>query len=306
MSYLSNAAATKRKDREIQRTINRAERQKAFSKENLASTLLTGYLPMVIAFLAIALPLLWMVFSSFKPAPEIVTLHPSLFPKDPTVMNYEQVAQRVPLGRVFLNSVIVTTVGTGIKVFLAITSAYALVFIDFKYRNLFFMIILVALMVPAEAALLPNYMTIASMGGRNTLWGIILPSLGTAFGTFLLRQQNKTLPPELLEAAELDGAGHWRKLWQIVVPVTVPTIATVALITAVSEWNAFLWPRVITDTPDKMTLPVGLNLLQSIESSTGSYGVLMAGAVLVILPVLILFAFLQRYIVAGLTQGAVK
>ena len=144
------------------------------------------------------------------------------------------------------------------------------------------------------------------MGGRNTLWGIILPGLGTAFGTFLLRQQFLTVPVEILEAAQLDGAGHWRRLWQIVVPVMVPTIATVALVTIVSEWNNFLWPLVITDTPDKMTLPVGLNLLNSIESQTGTYGILMAGAVLVVLPVLLVFAALQRHIVAGLTQGAVK
>lgn len=305
MSSVSNAKLRK-KDREIQRIINSNERRKAFSKENLASTLLTGYVPMIIAFLLIALPLVWMAFSSFKPVSEIVTLDPSLLPQAPTVDNYVQVADRVPLGRVFRNSLIVTAVGTAVKLTLAITSAYALVFIDFKYRNLFFMVILVALMVPPEAALIPNYMTISALGGRDTLWGIILPGLGTAFGTFLLRQQNKTLPAELLEAAELDGAGHWRKLWQIVAPVTVPTIATVALITVVTEWNSFLWPLVITDSPNKMTLPVGLNLLQSIESETGSFGVHMAGAVLVILPVLILFAFLQRYIVAGLTQGAVK
>ena len=115
-----------------------------------------------------------------------------------------------------------------------------------------------------------------------------------------------TVPVEILEAAQLDGAGHWRRLWQIVVPVMVPTIATVALVTIVSEWNNFLWPLVITDTPDKMTLPVGLNLLNSIESQTGTYGILMAGAVLVVLPVLLVFAALQRHIVAGLTQGAVK
>ena len=140
----------------------------------------------------------------------------------------------------------------------------------------------------------------------NTLWGIILPGLGTAFGTFLLRQHFRTLPKELTEAAELDGAGPWRRLWQIVVPVSIPTIATVALVTIVGEWNSFLWPLIIIDNPAKMTLPVGLNLLQSIESQTGSYGTLMAGAVLVILPVLVVFAALQRYIVAGLTQGAVK
>lgn len=306
MSSQHSAYQSRRQERQIQKIINRNERRKAFSKENLITTIATGYIPMIIAFLLIALPLVWMGFSSFKPVSEIVTLSPTLLPQNPTFENYVNVSQRVPVGTVFMNSVIVTAVGTTIKLILAITSAYALVFIDFKYRNVFFMVILVALMVPPEAALLPNYMTIASLGGRNTLWGIILPGLGTAFGTFLLRQQNKTLPKELLEAAELDGAGHWRKLWRIVVPVTTPTIATVALITAVGEWNAFLWPLVITDKPSKMTLPVGLNLLQSIESETGSYGALMAGAVLVILPVLILFAFLQRYIVAGLTQGAVK
>lgn len=306
MTLLSNQNARRRKDREIQRIINKSERNRAFSKQNLASTLLTGYFPMVLAFALIALPLLWMALSSFKPVAEIVTLNPSLLPQNGTMENYAQVAARVPLERLFMNSLIVTIVGTLIKLTLAITSAYALVFIDFKWKNVFFMAILVALMVPPEAALLPNYMTISALGGRNTLWGIILPGLGTAFGTFLLRQQNKTLPIELMEAAELDGAGHWRKLWQIVVPVTTPTIATVALITVVGEWNSFLWPLVITDSPSRMTLPVGLNMLQSIESDTGSFGVLMAGAVLVILPVLILFAFLQRYIVAGLTQGAVK
>lgn len=306
MSHLDNRRSRRSKEREVQRIISRSERKRAFSKQNLLATLTTGYVPMILAILVIALPLLWMASSSFKPVSEIVTLHPSFLPHSPTGANYAQVADRVPLERLFMNSVIVTAVGTLIKLTLAITSAYALVFIDFKYRNVVFMAILVALMVPPEAALLPNYMTISALGGRNTLWGIILPGLGTAFGTFLLRQQYKTLPIELLEAAELDGAGHWRKLWQIVVPVTTPTIATVGLITVVSEWNAFLWPLVITDQAKMMTLPVGLNMLQSIETNTGSYGILMAGAVLVILPVLVLFAFLQRYIVAGLTQGAVK
>lgn len=306
MSHLDNRRSRRSKEREVQRIISRSERKRAFSKQNLLATLTTGYVPMILAILVIALPLLWMASSSFKPVSEIVTLHPSFLPNSPTGANYAQVADRVPLERLFMNSVIVTAIGTLIKLTLAITSAYALVFIDFKYRNVVFMAILVALMVPPEAALLPNYMTISALGGRNTLWGIILPGLGTAFGTFLLRQQYKTLPIELLEAAELDGAGHWRKLWQIVVPVTTPTIATVGLITVVSEWNAFLWPLVITDQAKMMTLPVGLNMLQSIETNTGSYGILMAGAVLVILPVLVLFAFLQRYIVAGLTQGAVK
>ena len=280
--------------------------REAFLPRNLAATVLTGYIPLLLSFVLIVGPLAWMVIASFKPISEIVTTDPSFWPQEPTTANYSLVAERVPLARVFANSVIVTVVGSLIKVVLAITSAYALVFVKVPFRNAVFLGILVALMVPPEAAMLPNYLTISAMGGRNTLWGIILPGLGTAFGTFLLRQQFMALPAELVEAAELDGAGHWRRMWRIVAPVSAPAIATVALVTIVNEWNNFLWPLVITDTPENMTLPVGLNLLRSIESDTGSYGVLMAGAVVLLLPVLIIFAALQRHIVSGLTQGAVK
>ncbi|WP_374761166.1 carbohydrate ABC transporter permease [Nesterenkonia flava] len=284
----------------------RAAWRRAFEPRHLADTLLTGYLPILIALLIIVLPLAWMISSSFKPPGEIVTMNPTLLPQDPTLDNYEAVASRVPLLTVLGNSIYVTAIGSIIKVLLAITTAYALVFIRVPGANLIFLGILVALMVPAEVSMLPNYLTITGLGGRNTLWGIILPGLGTAFGTFLLRQHFKALPKELFEAAELDGAGHFRKLFQIAIPVSLPAIATVALVTVVNEWNSFLWPLIITDTPEKMTLPVGLNLLRSIETTTASYGILMAGAVLVIVPMLIVFAALQRYIVAGLTQGAVK
>jgi len=280
--------------------------KRALTPRHLWSAIAGGYLPMLLALLIVVLPLLWMVISSFKPVAEIVTTTPTFLPQDPTIENYDQVAQRVPLGQVFLNSIITTAVGSFIKVLLAITTAYALVFINVRFKNLIFLGILVALMVPPEVAILPNYLTISALGGRNTLWGIILPGLGTAFGTFLLRQQFKTVPYALVEAAELDGAGHWKRLWTVIVPVSLPTIATVSLVTIVNEWNNFLWPLIIVDSADKMTLPVGLNMLNSIESATGSYGVLMAGAVLVIVPVLVIFAALQRYIVAGLTQGAVK
>lgn len=278
----------------------------ALRPRNLWSALAGGYLPMLLALLIVVLPLLWMVISSFKPVSEIVTTAPTFWPQDPTADNYAEVARRVPLGTLFLNSLITTGAGSLIKVLLAITTAYALVFINVRFKNLIFLGILVALMVPPEVAMLPNYLTISGLGGRNTLWGIVLPGLGTAFGTFLLRQQFKTVPYALVEAAELDGAGHWKRLWRVIVPVSGPTIATVALVTIVNEWNNFLWPLIITDSTSTMTLPVGLNLLNSVEGQTGTYGILMAGAVLVIVPVLIVFAALQRYIVAGLTQGAVK
>lgn len=281
-------------------------REGPFSARNLTDTMLTGYLPILIALLIIVLPLAWMVLSSFKPPGEIVTTSPSLLPDEPTLRNYANVADTVPLATVVTNSIIVTTVGSTIKVALAITTAYALVFIRVPGSNFIFLGILVALMVPPEVSMLPNFLTISALGGRDTLWGIILPGLGTAFGTFLLRQQFKALPKELLEAAQLDGAGHFRRLALVAAPVSAPAIATVALVTIVNEWNSFLWPLIIVDSPSKMTLPVGLNLLNSVETQAAGYGNLMAGAVLVIVPMLIIFAALQRYIVSGLTQGAVK
>jgi len=269
-------------------------------------TILAGYLPLVIATLIVALPLIWMVIGSLKSPGELLTRDVSLLPKDPTLDAYLEATALIDFGRLFLNSSIVTVVGATIKVVLALTTAYALVFVRFPFKSLIFGAILVALMVPAQVSLVPNYTLVAGLGGRDTYWGIILPGLGTAFGTFLLRQQFLSLPRELLEAAEMDGAGHFRRLVQVVVPVTAPTIATVALVTIVNEWNDYLWPLVITSTSSMATLPVGLTLLQNSEGNAGIYPMLMAGAVVVIVPVLVLFAFLQRFIVAGLTQGAIK
>lgn len=276
----------------------------ALSPRNLASAVVSGYGPMVIATLIVFLPLAWMILSSMKMPSEIVTTALNVLPEKWTLQNYQTVADTVPIGRFFANSFIVTVIGSAIKVLLAIMTAYALVFVQFPAKKAIFVFILVGLMVPPQAAILPNYVLIAGLGGQNTYWGIILPGLGTAFGTFLLRQHFLTLPYAILEAAELDGAGHMQRLWRIVVPISGPVIATVSLVTIVNEWNDYIWPLIITDRPEMMTLPVGLTLLQNSEGNS-AWGVLMAGAVLVILPVLVVFAALQRHIVAGLTAGSV-
>jgi sn-glycerol 3-phosphate transport system permease protein len=269
-------------------------------------TLLGGYLPLAVVVCVVVIPLAWMVLSSFKSVHEIITLDLHLFPQSWSLTNYIEAFRTAPFGRFFVNSVIVTVVGATVKVLLAIHTAYALVFVRFPAKNIIFVLVLVALMVPPQVAILPNYVLIAGMNGLNTYWGIIVPSLGTAFGTFLLRQAFRSLPMSMLEAAEVDGAGHMARLWRMVVPVTAPSIATVALVTIVSEWNEYIWPLIITTDPNLMTLPVGLTLLQNNESGPSGYGVMMAGSVIVILPVLAIFAFLQRYIVAGLTAGSVS
>lgn len=278
----------------------------AFSRQNLMATITGGYIPLVLATLVMVLPLLWMMISSFKAPGEILSTDLHVLPENPSLANYEAAWNSVPIPRFFLNSVIVTTIGATIKVLLAIFTAYALVFVRFPFKKVIFVLILVALMVPPQVSILPNYVLIAGLGGVNTYWGIILPGLGTAFGTFLLRQYFLTIPYSMLEAAELDGADHLRTLWSVVVPVSIPSVATVALVTIVTEWNDYIWPLIITSEASRMTLPVGLTALQNSEGNTGSgWGILMAGTVLVIVPVLIVFAMLQRHIVSGLTQGSV-
>jgi sn-glycerol 3-phosphate transport system permease protein len=276
------------------------------SRRNLVATITTGYLPIVLATLVVVLPLLWMVLASFKSPSELLTQDLDVLPNSLAPNNYAEAADTVPFGRLFFNSVLVTAVGAVIKVVLAVLTAYALVFVRFPGKKVIFALVLATLMVPPQVSLLPNYVLINDLGGADTYWGIILPGLATGFGTFLLRQQFLTLPASIMEAAELDGASHWKRLTRIVVPISTPAIATVALVSIVFEWNEYLWPLVIVSDPNMMTLPVGLTLLQNSESGADGYGLVMAGTVLVIVPVLVVFAAFQRYIVSGLTQGAVK
>lgn len=287
-------------------TTRTPERPGPLAPRNLLAATVAAYVPIVLAIVVVVAPLVWMVLASFKTPSELITTDLSVLPNSLAPDNYVEAARRVPFGRLFLNSVIVTVVGAGLKVLLAICTAYALVFVRFPFKNVIFAGILVTLMVPPQVSLLPNYLLITELGGPNTYWGIVLPGLGTGFGTFLLRQHFRSLPSSIVEAAEIDGAGHWRRLWQVIVPMSAPAIATVALVSIVFEWNDYLWPLVIVNEPQMMTLPVGLTLLSNSESGASSYTLLMAGSVAIIVPVLVVFTALQRYIIAGLTQGAVK
>jgi sn-glycerol 3-phosphate transport system permease protein len=275
-------------------------------RRRLGAWVVRDYLMLLVAVLIVILPLIYMILSSFKSPGNLATQDLVVFPNPWRPENYSDAVDTVPFPRLFLNSAIVTVVGAGLKVVLAILTAYGLVFCEFPGKRIVFWAILATLMVPPQVQVLPNYVFISALGGRDTYWGIILPGLATGFGTFLLRQQFLTLPMSILEAAELDGAGHWRRLTRMVVPLSAPAIATVSLVNIVFEWNEYLWPLVIVSDPHMMTLPVGLTLLFNSENGADAYGVLMAGTVMVVVPVLVVFAAFQRHIVSGLTQGAVK
>jgi sn-glycerol 3-phosphate transport system permease protein len=263
-----------------------------------------GYVTLALAIAVMVLPLVWMALASFKGMDEIYRLPISWLPDSLAPTNYETATQLVPFGRFFVNSAITTVVGAGLKMLLGLMTAYALVFVDIPFRRFFFWVVVCALLVPQQIVLIPNYALVAELGWLNTYQGLIVPGLASAFGTFLFRQHFLTLPRSILEAAELDGAGHWRRLWRFVVPLSGPTIAAVGLVSIVYEWNDYLWPLLVIDRPEMMTLPVGLTLLMNFDGVT-DWGVLMAGTVLVTVPVLAVFFLLQRRIVAGLVAGAV-
>ncbi|HEY0187125.1 MAG TPA: carbohydrate ABC transporter permease [Cellulomonas sp.] len=263
-----------------------------------------AYLTMALATVVLGAPLLWLLLASMKTPSELYQLPLRWLPGSVNLDNYAQAAATVPLGRLLANSIGLTAVGAGLKVALGLTCAYALVFLELPFKKVVFALVVATLMIPPQITIIPNYTLVASLGWLNTYQGILVPGLASAFGTFLFRQHFLTLPASILEAAELDGAGHWRKLWRFVVPMSAPTIAAVALVSVVTEWNDYLWPFLVIDRPDKMTLPIGLTLLKNIDGMT-NWGVLLAATVVVTLPILLVFLVLQRRLVAGLTAGAV-
>ena len=250
-------------------------------------------------------PLYWLVSSAFKSSADVYRFPVHWLPLPLHWSNFTDAWHAAPFGNFFINSLVVTVIGASIKVINAVLSAYAFTFLRFPGRDVLFYVVVGALMVPGNLTVIVNYLTVSDLGWVNTYAGLILPSAGSAFGTFLLRQQMRTFPVSILEAARIDGAGHLRILWQIVLPMSRPTLVTVSIIAVVDMWNEFLWPLVVTNTANMRTLPVGLLYLKS-EEGFNNWGTIMAGTVIVVIPVLAVFLIAQRYIMAGLTAGAVK
>lgn len=264
-----------------------------------------GYVGMLLCLLLIGLPVYWMAIGAFKGTAEVYRVPPTWIPLEPTVSNFAQAWNSAPFGRYYINTIITTLMGSGFEILFAVTSAYAFVFLRFPKRDWIFLILLAALMVPGQITILPNYLTVARLGWINTYLGIVVPGASVAYGTFLLRQYYKTLPIEVLDAAKVDGAGHLFTLWSIVLPLAKPAIISFALLSIVSKWNDFLWPLIVTNTKMMRVLPIGIYWLK-VEEGTINWGVVMSGTLFVVLPVVAVFLYAQRYIVDGIAAGAVK
>ncbi len=266
---------------------------------------LLQYALLILTALVFVVPLFWVFSASLKDLQQIYTFPPVWFPTEPKFSNYSEAWASAPFGRFYLNTIITTLFGVALEVVNALLTAYALVFLRFPGKNIIFIVLLAALMVPIHVTILPNYLTIASLGWVNTYQGIILPGASVAFGAFLLRQHFLTLPHEIPEAARLDGASHLQTLWYVILPISGPMLVTVTLVSLVTKWNDFLWPLISTNSENMRTLPIGLSYLFSAEGAS-QWGLIMAATIFVILPVLLIFLRWQKHIVSGLTSGATK
>jgi len=257
-----------------------------------------------IAALLAAGPLLWMVSASFMSSGEANTSPPPLLPGSPTLEHYRTLFTSYNLGRYFLNSLGIALGGTVLAVLITGMAGYAFAKLRFRGRDSLFRALLAGMVIPGQVAMLPMFILLREMGLINTLLGAMVPVLAPIYGIFLVRQYALSIPDDLLDAARLDGASEFRIFRSVVLPAIRPVLATLGVFTFLSAWNDFMWPLIVLSDNSKYTLPVALaNLagehVQDVE-------LMMAGALVTVLPVFLAFLFLQRYYIQGIMAGSVK
>jgi multiple sugar transport system permease protein len=251
-------------------------------------------------------PLLWMATTSLKSTAEVSRAELSFLPQSPSTEGYSKIldAPQTPVAQWFLNSMIAATGQTLLVLVVATMAAYALARLSFPGKRLVTGLVLATLFVPPISLLIPNYVIVANLGWLDSLAAVIVPGAAGAFGVFFLRQFFMGLPLELEESAFLDGANRWQVFTRIVLPLSKPALATLALLSSLTNWNDFLWPVYVLFSPENQTLQAGLSTLQSANSVR--YDLLMAGAVVASIPVLLLYLIAQRFVIEGVSRSGLK
>jgi multiple sugar transport system permease protein len=267
---------------------------------------------------AMLLPFVWMLSTSLKPADQLFTLPPTWIPQPLQWDNYARAMGAGNFGRYAMNSLFLGVANLFTNVFLSALAGYAFARLRFPARNLLFLLVLATLMVPYQVTIIPLFVIIrhiplfggndvfgqGGIGWINSYWGLIVPGAVGAFGIFMLRQFFQTLPVELEDAARIDGAGEFRIFWQIMLPLSMPAIATLAIFSFQAGWNAFLWPLLITTTDDMRTIQLGLTVF--VQQYRTQWDQLMAATVVATLPVIVVFAFGQRLLVRSIAFTGLK
>ena len=257
-----------------------------------------------IAMNARALPLLYTVSVSLMPSDQLFTMDMNLLPKSPTLDNYARALTQVPLVRFILNSFLVAGCITLGQIVTCSLAAFAFSFLEFRGKNVLFMLVMATMMVPGEATIISNYLTVSSMGLLDTYPVLILPSLTSAMGIFLFRQFYMTFPKSLYESAKLDGCGNLKFIVKILIPLTKSAIGAMAVYTFINAWNMYMWPLLVTGSEEMRTVQIGISMLNSVDAQ--SITLMMAGVVAIIIPSMVIFIVGQKQLIRGMFSGAVK
>jgi multiple sugar transport system permease protein len=249
-------------------------------------------------------PFVWMIGTSLKTTQEIFAFPPTLWPAEPQWRNFATVLERVPFLRFYFNSIVVTTILTFSQVATAALAGYAFARITFPFKNFLFGAYLATLIIPNQVTMLPLFLLVSRFGWIDTYQGLTVPFLANAFAVFFLRQFFLTIPRELEEAARIDGAGRVRVLFQIVMPLARPALSTITLFIFLSEWDNYLWPLIVTNSEAMRTLPIGLRFF--VEESGSQLHLMMAGAVMAVVPILLLFFMAQKQFIEGIAMTGTK
>ncbi|MDI3421107.1 carbohydrate ABC transporter permease [Streptomyces luteolus] len=265
------------------------------------------YVLLSLGLLVMTGPFLWMALAAFKTPADLSASPPAWLPTEWTLANFSELLDRMDVGLFFGNSVVVAVFVTLCNLVFCSMVGYALAKLKFAGKKAVFGVVMAALMVPGNLMLMPKFVMMSKLSLIDTYAALILPFAAGAFGVFLMRQFMSTVPDELLEAARVDGASEWYIFWRIVIPQVKPALATLSIFVFLGSWNNFLWPLVATNDPDKYTLPVALATFATDPTqSEGANGVLMAGALLIVLPVLVVFVLLQRFFTQSIATAGLK
>lgn len=254
--------------------------------------------------IAIISPIILGFCMSFMSASELASVPPLLFSKAPSLANYQKALAVVPLFRFLLNSFIVSFIIIAGQIITCSMAAYAFAFYNFKGKAFLFMAVLSTMMIPADSTIIANYLTISSLKLQDTYIALVAPYLTSAMGIFLMRQFYLTIPKELREASLIDGCTDIRFLSSIVLPISKPAIASLGVYIFIQTYNQFLWPLLVTNSQNMRTVQIGISMLQAAEAI--DYGIVLAGAVLILIPAIVVFIFGQKQLISGMTSGAVK
>lgn len=258
---------------------------------------------LVIVGLLMMVPFIWMIGSSFKPENEFTVIPPTLFPSNPTFSNYRDLFIKLDF-LIYLKNTLIIVMFSFVGLLLNALAGYAFAKFEFPGKNKFFYLILGTMMIPGQVTMIPTYLIINKLHLVNTMAGIVLPGLVGAFGIFLFRQFMSSVPMDLLEAARLDGASEPRIFFQLIIPITKSVFAVQGILTFIGAWNSFLWPLIVANDEKLYTLSVGLSLLKGQYSA--AFGLQMAGAAFMVVPIIIIFIIFQKHIIEGASISGMK